>query len=74
MNTSRQNANPLVALPAQRRSDSTETQHRIVAARACAVVLDREGEHERAAGLRAEADDLERGALELVPVRVRRGV
>jgi hypothetical protein len=74
MDRSGQNANPLVALPTQRRSESTETQHRIVAARACAVVLDREGEHQRAARLRAEADDLERDALVLVPVRVRRGV
>lgn len=74
MDTSAQNRDPLEALPTQRRSDSTEARHRIVAARACAVVLDREGECERAAQLRAEADDLEASEPVLVPVRLRRGV
>ena len=47
------------AVPAQRRSQSSVTVHRIVAARASAVVLDREGLHEQAERLRAEADRLE---------------
>lgn len=65
-------------IPAQRRSDSSLLQHKIVAARASAVVLEREGEHERAARLRAEADRLERSEpatidlRPMVPVRVRR--
>ena len=48
-------------LPAQRRSESSMTLHRIVAARASAIVLDREGLHEQAEQLRAEADLMERG-------------
>jgi hypothetical protein len=72
MDTSGRSRTPLGSLPTQRRS--TETLHRIVAARACAVVLDREGERDRAAELRAQADELERAELVLIPVRVRRGV
>ena len=50
-------------VPAQRRSETSALKHRIVAARASAVVLEREGLHERAAQMRAEADLLERGEL-----------
>ena len=69
-NRTRTGGGGILGVPEQRRSDSSALLHRIVAARASAVVLEREGDPAGAAQLRAEADGLE--LLEPVRVRVRR--
>ena len=53
----------VATLPEQRRSQCSTTLHKVVAARASAIVLDREGLHEQADQLRAEADLMERGEI-----------